>query len=176
MIRNKVDRLDGVLQQLIDKAELEQHRPQSVLVNIGDLLSELSAILREREGADKVVWHWDLPDHTLVQADPFLLRLALKQVLQNAIDFQDADRPNTITVQLTRNNQDWRLRISDTGTGMTREVLDRAGELFFRGTPGSKGAGLGLYLARRAAKDMKINLTLESTPGKGTDVTLQREV
>jgi two-component system, NtrC family, sensor kinase len=65
-----------------------------------------------------------------------------------------------------------RIAVADTGTGMPPEVLARAGEPFFTTKPHGKGTGLGLAMARQFAEQDGGALRLESTPGKGTVVTL----
>jgi two-component system NtrC family sensor kinase len=65
-----------------------------------------------------------------------------------------------------------RVTVTDTGTGMPPEVLARAGEPFFTTKAHGKGTGLGLAMARQFAEQDGGALRLESTPGKGTVVTL----
>ncbi|MCC6224389.1 MAG: hypothetical protein IT201_12980 [Thermoleophilia bacterium] len=65
-----------------------------------------------------------------------------------------------------------RLTVADTGEGMPPEVLERALEPFF--TTKAPGAGTGLGLATTAAivEQLGGSLTLSSTPGRGTTVSV----
>lgn len=65
-----------------------------------------------------------------------------------------------------------RLAVSDTGTGMTPEVLARVVEPFFTTKPAGKGTGLGLAMADGFAARSGGGLGIDSTPGQGTTVTL----
>ena len=65
-----------------------------------------------------------------------------------------------------------RVTVSDTGVGMSPEVLARVGEAFFTTKPMGQGTGLGLSLARRFVITAGGALHLASTPGAGTTVTL----
>ena len=60
------------------------------------------------------------------------------------------------------------IRVSDDGRGMTEEVLRRALDPFF--TTGQKRTGLGLPLLAQAARQSGGDVTVRSTPGKGTRV------
>jgi CheY-like chemotaxis protein len=64
------------------------------------------------------------------------------------------------------------LTVSDTGEGMTEEVMVRALDPFFTTKGVGKGTGMGLPLAYGFARQSGGTLSLESSPGKGTTVTL----
>ncbi len=65
-----------------------------------------------------------------------------------------------------------RLSVTDTGAGMTPEVLARVTEPFFTTKPQGKGTGLGLAMARGFAEQSGGGLHLDSAPGRGTTVKL----
>ncbi|WP_019516159.1 ATP-binding protein [Sphingomonas sp. Mn802worker] len=64
------------------------------------------------------------------------------------------------------------LAVTDTGHGMSAEVLDRAFEPFFTTKPVGKGTGLGLSQIFSFAKQIDGDVLIASTPGRGTTVTL----
>jgi signal transduction histidine kinase/DNA-binding response OmpR family regulator len=62
--------------------------------------------------------------------------------------------------------------ISDTGCGMSKEVLERACEPFFTTKPEGHGTGLGLSMAYGFVKQTGGHLKIYSEPGHGTTVKL----
>jgi CheY-like chemotaxis protein len=62
--------------------------------------------------------------------------------------------------------------VTDTGTGMTPDVLHRAFEPFFTTKEIGKGTGLGLAMVYGATRQMGGAATIESTVGQGTEVSL----
>jgi len=62
--------------------------------------------------------------------------------------------------------------ISDTGAGMTADVLERVFEPFFTTKPDGEGTGLGLSMVFGFVKQSGGHTSIESTPGQGTTVRL----
>ncbi|MFL5255275.1 MAG: ATP-binding protein [Rhodopila sp.] len=65
-----------------------------------------------------------------------------------------------------------RLSVSDTGTGMDAATLAQATEAFFTTKPPGQGTGLGLPMVKALAEQSGGAMTIASTPGAGTTVTL----
>ncbi len=65
-----------------------------------------------------------------------------------------------------------RLSVSDTGTGITPEVLARVTEPFFTTKDQGKGTGLGLAMARGFAEQSGGGLDISTEPGRGTTVSI----
>jgi PAS domain S-box-containing protein len=65
-----------------------------------------------------------------------------------------------------------RLRFSDNGSGIPREIIDRIFEPFFTTKAASGGTGLGLSVVRGILKSHDAHATVYSEPGRGTHVNL----
>ena len=163
---------------------------------IGDILTtarldgEAAKIDRETtslsELADRAVKRFTArhPDRVIEQAiddgdraiecDPLLLRRALDNLLDNAAKYSETGTPVTLAVH--PNGTRVAFEITDRGIGMTADDLDQAFTPFWRAdgsrTRKTGGVGLGLALARRIARAHGGDVTLASTPGKGTTARL----
>jgi len=82
--------------------------------------------------------------------DMSLMRLALRNLLSNALKYSPAGSPVTVTVTDTEDPPTLRISVTDTGSGIPPEIMPR---LFTRGARGEgadpHGLGLGLFIVER---------------------------
>ncbi|MFC4728992.1 response regulator [Coralloluteibacterium thermophilus] len=64
------------------------------------------------------------------------------------------------------------VEVADTGTGMSRDVVDKVFEPFFTTKPPGQGTGLGLSMVYGFVKQSGGDIEIASTPGEGTLVRL----
>ena len=100
---------------------------------------------------------------TLCAAQCDLLR-ATENLLDNAVRY--TPRGGTVTLLVTKEKQDFVLRVTDTGPGFTPEALAKAGDMLYTDAARSDAAhqGLGLYFARKVAQSHGGVLVLSNLP------------
>ncbi|MFI5393849.1 MAG: ATP-binding protein, partial [Myxococcota bacterium] len=101
----------------------------------------------------------------IILGDPAAVREMLTNLILNAVDAMP--KGGTIAVTAHEKNNEIRLEVRDSGTGMTEEVRRRCLEPFYS-TKGQQGTGLGLALVQATVDRHHGTLTLESEPGRGT--------
>jgi CheY-like chemotaxis protein len=122
------------------------------------------------------------PEAWPVRVDTNQLENAILNLAVNARDAMDGEGQLAIRVENVSlgNRQigelpagDYvRLSVADTGEGMTAETMERVFEPFFTTKPVGKGTGLGLSQIFGFARQSGGDVTLESTVGVGTTVSL----
>jgi PAS domain S-box-containing protein len=103
-----------------------------------------------------------------IVVDAEMLVRAFVNIMRNAVDAM----PNggTLTISSKQTGNDLELAFSDTGLGMSKEVLDRMWTPFF--TTKAKGMGLGLSICRRIVEAHNGKILVSSVEGKGTTFTV----
>ena len=97
------------------------------------------------------------------------VREALLNLVQNALDAMAGG--GTLRIRTVADGDQVSISVSDTGTGMSDEVRERAFEPFFT-TKGVNGTGLGLAEVYGIARRHRGRAEIESSPGNGTTVRL----
>ncbi|MBE99882.1 tetratricopeptide repeat-containing sensor histidine kinase [Flavobacterium coralii] len=118
----------------------------------------------------------DVPARAVVFADRDSLKLVLRNLLDNAIKYTAGGGLIKIDAAVNEDNK-VQLRITDTGIGMSAEVIEevlKESDVLINKKNGT-GAGLGLQLCKSILLKNKGALAIESEPGKGTAmiITLQ---
>lgn len=179
--------LDGVRQAADRGAELtdrllsyaRRQRLDPGVVDLTELFGEITGLLARTLREDITLEVDAANERCLAYADPTRLHTALMNLVFNARDAM----PNGGTIKLscellplTANHEAAapfvRITVADTGEGMSEEVARRAFEPFFTTKSVGKGTGLGLSMVHGFAIQSGGQVRIESTPGKGTRVSI----
>ena len=169
-IKKEAARLVSLIQDIIRLSQLDEgvELPKEN-VEMLELAEEVKTILAP-SAAEKQVTVQITGQGFCVEG----VRRMLHEVLYNLCD--NAIKYNVPGGSVTIRAEDNRLVVSDTGIGIPAEHKDRIFERFYRvdksHSKASGGTGLGLSIVKHAAAYHKAEITLESTPGKGTTITV----
>ena len=175
-VRHNASYLLQLVEEFLDLAKLEaggitlRNEPVALAPLLRELGEWFGLLVRTRpiqfvtEVAD------ELP---AIAADPGKLRIVIQNLLSNAAKFT---RAGTIRLSAaTRHDGRVAIRVSDTGPGIAAEDQEAIFDVFHQLRPHdaeTKGAGLGLALARRFARMMGGDVLVESAVGAGSTFTL----
>ena len=121
---------------------------------------------------DKVDFDLQLGGIPRAECFPGKLNQVFMNILTNAAQatLARADgRPRTVSVNTREENGIVEVRIRDTGVGMTPEIQARIFDPFFTTKAVGEGTGLGLAIVYGIINDHNGTITVESTPGVGTE-------
>lgn len=117
---------------------------------------------------------YDTPQQGKVIADRNLLQIILRNLYSNAVKFSYEN--GTISIALVAGGLTAEIILSDTGAGMDAEKADEIRTGRAASTPGTQnesGNGIGLQVVREFLKMHQTELTIQSTPGKGSAFSFQ---
>jgi len=169
----EAERLTDLVDALLTLARMDATKSGATLeeVNIATLLEEIRdqfEVLASEKGQTLAV----TSDHNVsVQADRTLLRLALVNLVHNAI--RHSPSSSKISLAAARRPHGIEISVSDTGPGIAPEYQEKIFEPFFRldkarSRSGGGGVGLGLAIARRAVERTGGRIIVESKSNRGS--------
>lgn len=164
VVLEEVARMESILRDYLDFSrplgQLEA-RPIAMRPFLSGLIS-----LLEGEAADRDV-RLELSCPELeAYLDPGKLKQALLNLAQNSLAAMPKGGQLRLAVDIEADRAGLRIALSDTGTGMSREVLGRVKEPYFSHRPG--GTGLGVVIADGIIRQHGGTLEFESQAERGT--------
>ena len=170
-IRKEASRLVNLIEDIIRLSQLDEgvELPKEN-VDILELAEDVKAILEASAAEKQVTIHVSGTGFSVVG-----VRRMLQEIIYNLCD--NAIKYNVPGGSVTIHAENNRLVVSDTGIGIPAEHKDRIFERFYRvdksHSKASGGTGLGLSIVKHAVAYHNAGISLESTPGKGTTITIQ---
>ncbi len=172
-IEKSVDRTDRMVRQLLELAAVDRSDVATEPTDPGRLMAETVddlAVLAEARGVTVQILAPDIGGP--LGTNPFLLRAALRNVVENAIHASPVG--GRVTVALQRQGTDIELVVRDHGQGIPPDLRDRASERFTRGQAGGpNGSGLGLSIVASAMERLGGEVIFDDSDGEGQIVRLR---
>ncbi len=105
-----------------------------------------------------------------IDLDYSKIKQVLVNIIKNSLEAKKKEEHLVVTIDVKTYINTVRIIIKDTGIGMNKETLNRISEVFY--TTKEKGSGLGVALSKEIIELHKGTMTYQSTPNKGTTVTI----
>lgn len=172
VIRRNAERMHHLINDILELSSIESgkitiERKRSNLANLTDeVFTNLSAKASEKQ----VKLINEVAKETFVYADAVRLEQMLTNLIDNAVKFNREG--GSVTVSHDRAKGSDFVRVADTGEGISKEHLQRIFERFYRTDRARSreigGTGLGLAIVKHLAWLHGGDISVTSTPGKGS--------
>jgi len=177
-IRKESEYLAYLIQDLLYYSDiiLQDSQRKTSREDLKEIINTLANAKRPTLGQNKQILRTELTgDWPLFSLDRRRIELALGAILDNAIKFTHPGGEISLTGVLSE--RELSLTISDNGPGIAPEERGKIFEKFYQIDPHNtgqiRGFGLGLFYARQFVMDHGGDISLDSTVGKGTTVTIR---
>lgn len=172
-LRNSANHLSRLVADLLDYHRLESGEME---VNedsfaLAELFGQCIAGMRQRANAKGLLLVADTSccKNMVCTGDAYRIRQIADNLLSNAVKYTDE---GSVSLRASLSEGMLRFAVKDTGRGMTHAECDMAFQPFKRlkGAQGIEGTGLGLSIVSRLVELLKGSVSIDTEPGKGTQV------
>ena len=156
----------------INRIESGMFEPSVSSFDLVTAINDIADSFEEYADEHNVFLVRDLPDKLEISGDEQRTKQILINLTDNAIKYSDSG-PVTITAKKDGDNAV--ISVKDRGIGISEDKLKDLFIPFVRiptKDRTAEGTGLGLYLSEKAALSVKGQISVESTPGEGSEFTL----
>ena len=161
-------RCDRIIEELLDLSRAHEIEQRATTLD-----TWLTGVLSAAEIPPAVSCEVQLQPGVMVSLDREKMRRALMNLINNSVQSfeDDAGREHRLLVTSFARGTTCEIRITDTGPGMSREVLNQVGTPLF--STRAFGVGLGVPVVQETVRGHGGELSFESEAGKGTTVIIE---
>jgi signal transduction histidine kinase len=173
MIESTAHQLEHTLNELEQFLTNSKKELSIEKVNMEMLVNDLIKNYKKDLDQNEITVAVKVEQNTTLFTDRERLTMVLSMVFSNAINFCDhGKKSRAISISVKIVDANYEVSVTDNGTGISEESKPHIFQLFYRGSERSKGAGIGLYIAKEAIQKMGGRIRVESEIDKGSVFTL----
>jgi len=159
-------RLETLVNELLSYAKSDRESMDTV--NLADLIFHVTELLRSEAEQHQVKIISECQEDIQLYGNRDRLTQVLLNVVKNAV--QAMTEGGTVLITADTDGKNAKIKVSDTGSGISEEVMSRIFDPFF--TTKARGTGLGLALCRKIVEEHDGEISVQSVVGEGTSVSI----
>lgn len=177
VIRKNAQRMHHLIDDILELSSIEAGKIhiEPKPINLNALVEEVFTNVSGKAEAGKIKLENKVPKNTTVLADIIRAEQILTNLVDNAVKFNRES--GSVSVRFEQKDGRDLIHVADMGEGISAEHLQRIFERFYRTDRARSreigGTGLGLAIAKHLARLHGGEITVASTPGKGSVFTIE---
>ncbi|MEM8763987.1 MAG: ATP-binding protein [Bacteroidota bacterium] len=171
LVQNNTQRLQRLINQLLDYAKVSENRLSSAPTEV-DVFAHIRAVIGAFDSWAKekdIQLHFTISiKHITALLDIDALESILNNLVSNAIKYSAAGESVWVQAQTNETNSTLQLCVKDTGKGLSKEEKELVFQRFYRTDENLEGTGIGLSLTKELVDGMGGEIQVKDNHPKGS--------
>jgi signal transduction histidine kinase len=169
VIHAQIERVGDIVRKMMDLTR----RPgiQQEPVALGPLVADLQRLWSPTLAIHNISFGWEAPDPCVLYVDRKQMEQLFINMVNNSVDAMPEGGHLQLSAEREPATARWLVRVSDTGTGIAPELLQKVFRPMFTTKPEGQGTGLGLAICREIVRAHGGEIHIESEEGAGTTMS-----
>ncbi len=173
LIKQSADKLNSTLMGLLEIGITDRTKLNMQSFDVNSCVHDVVDSLANYPNREKVNIIFEDDLSVIFTSSEKLFRSILQNLVENSIKYHRY-RNNTPYIKISAKS--WRggieVVVKDNGEGMSKTVLDRAFDMFYRGSNTSSGSGLGLFIVKSNIEKLGGDMKVKSKIDYGTEIKI----
>ncbi|HBF75260.1 MAG TPA: histidine kinase [Lactobacillus sp.] len=174
IIQRESKRLTELIQDVLSISRIESQsisQQKITDIDVSNLVDEQLSTLQQMASVKHITLINQVPLGTVQRSDEGKLVEIIKNLVSNAIKYNRED--GSVTIDYAVDEQQWTLKVTDTGVGIAQNEQSRIFERFYRVDASRtkqvvNGTGLGLAIVLELVQSLQGQISVESQRGVGS--------
>lgn len=163
----QVDRLDHIINGLINLTRLNQSHLEKTLIDFHKLTDDCIQSFQTHPKFRYIDFRKHIDPDLAFHSEWTLMNAIVQNLVENAIKYSSDENP-FVRIKITKVTDHLTLEVEDNGQGIPPEHQSRIFEMFYRATQNTSGSGLGLYILKRSVDRLRGAIDMTSQEHKGS--------
>ncbi len=177
-IKGETNRMSELVNFLMSSIKLEEINLNLSKVNISDLFLDTIKFINPYANSNNVVINADIEEDIYLSCDRDKVREVLLNLIENAIKYRDREKnKNFVNVILKKQDNKAIIKVEDNGIGINEDklknIFDRGFRVLDHTLPGIDGYGIGLSLVKNIVDRHSWTISVNSSPGVGSNFKIE---
>ncbi|MBY0120911.1 ATP-binding protein [Bacillus sp. S/N-304-OC-R1] len=167
VINDEISRINEIVSEFLILGKPTVQKTE--IMDIRKIFKELEPIILSEANLYNIKYELNMPlNPIMVDCTKDQIKQVILNITKNALESMQSG--GQLSINLCKADESCRIRVSDTGTGIPEEEIDKIFEPFY--TSKDYGTGLGLVVCKRILLSFGGDINISSKVNKGTDVDI----
>jgi len=173
-IEVSANRLDKIIRDILSFSRATYQNEHVQEIRWLPVVNSVIENHRSHPHFDRIAIDTHVDGDAVFYLDATRLEIILDSLIGNAIHYTDVNKTRSfVHIKIALTVQEAVISVHDNGIGIHRQFFDQIFHMFFKASILSKGAGLGLYLAKESITQLNGSIQVESEVGFGSVFTVR---